>query len=148
MFDTIIGCFLNILHENRAKRAKLCFKLQPAGNNEDDMTSELKTKYSASGYQIEVYNIGDTAFVLEQISLRYREKVITDCIIAEENKTLLPYKCYIYQLNTQEYDAMSWHCKNADLKRCKVFAYDVNGKKSNGSLDLFLPYIQTHPRRE
>jgi len=46
----------------------------------------------------------------------------------------------------QEYDAIQWQCKSANLKRCKVAAYDISGKRIRGSIDLILPYLQVNFR--
>lgn len=146
IFCTILGWVLNCLYQNRFNKVKLSFSLQQASGIEDRIVPEFRTKYSESDYCIKVYNTGNTSYILEQISLQYKKKTITDCVIVEENQTIAPYGCYTYQLNEQEYDAILWHCKQADLKSCKVVAYDVAGKKTTGSLDLILPYIQTHQR--
>lgn len=142
LVGTILGWVLNVLYENKVKKVKLCYSLQQLANVEDNVNLELRTKYSDSDYCIEIYNVGSTPIVLEQISLRYEKKVIVDCIITDENKTIQPYDHYTYTLNMQEYDAILWHCKNANLKRCKVSAYDVSGKRIKGSIDLVLPYLQ------
>lgn len=141
IFGTVLGWTLNCLYAKRTNKAKLCFSLQPAADT-DNIEPESRTKYSDSDYCIEVYNIGNVPFILEQISLRYGNKIITDCIVIEENKTLLPYEHYKYRLNMQEYDAILWHCKENNLKECKVIAYDISGKGIKSHLDLVLPCIQ------
>lgn len=143
VFGTVLGWTLNCIYSSQMNIAKLCFSLQQAADIEET-EPEVRTKYSNSNYCIEVYNIGNAPFILAQISLRYGKKVITDCIVTEENKTLLPYEHYRYRLNMQEYDAILWQCKENNLKECEVFAYDISGKKIKSRLDLVLPYIQTH----
>lgn len=143
IFGTILGWTLNCLHTSWMNKSKLCFSLQPATNVDENIYSESKTKYSHSGYQIEVYNIGNIPFVLDQFSLHYKEKIIVDCFITEENKTLFPYKNYIYQLSMQEYDVILRYCKKENLEKCKVVSYDIDKKKVKSNLDLLLPYTQT-----
>ena len=145
IFCTVLGWTLNCIYENRAKKVKLTFSLQTSPDIEES-DKALRTKYSPSDYEIQVYNIGSTPYLLNQISLRYEKHTITDCMIIEEDKAIMPYESYIYHLNEQEYDAILWHCKRADLKECKVVAYDVSGKKCKGKLDLVLPYIQSRVR--
>ncbi len=143
LIGTIFGWLLNVLYKNRVKKVKLCYSLQPSTNIKDDVNFELRTKYSDSDYCIEVYNVGSTSILLERISLRYKNTIIIDCIITDENKAMKSCSHYIYRLNMQEYNAILRHCKTANLKKCKVISYDVSGKKIKGSMDLFLPYLQT-----
>ncbi len=147
LLGTILGWFLNVLYENKVKKVKLCYSLQQSASIESNIAPEYKTKYSDSDYCIEVYNVGNTAVILEQISLRYKKRIITDCVITDEDKTIQPYGHYTYQLTMQEYDDIQWHCKNSNLKRCKVVAYDINGKRIRGSIDLILPYLQVNFRK-
>ena len=145
IFCTVLGWFLNCIYEKRIQKVKLSYFLQQSADiNEID--HDLRTRYSPSDYEIQIYNISDTPYILNQISLRYKKHTITDCIIAEENKVIMPYTGFTYRLNEQEYDAIRWHCKKADLKECKVVTYDVSGKKCTGKLDLILPYLQSRFR--
>lgn len=141
IISSVLGWFLNCIYEKRIKKVKLSYSLQQSANI-NDIDHELRTKYSPSDYEIQIYNIGDTPYILNQISLRYGKHTITDCIITEEDKTIIPYTSFTYRLNEQEYDAIKWHCKKANLKECKVVAYDMSGKKCIGKLDLILAYLQ------
>lgn len=145
ILGSVLGWFLNCVYEKKIKKVKLSYSLQQSADI-NDTDHELRTKYSPSDYEIQIYNVSDTPYILNQISLRYGKHTITDCIITEENKTIMPYTNYTYRLNEQEYDAIKWHCKKANLKECKVVAYDVNGKKCIGTLDLILPYLQSRFR--
>lgn len=137
----VIGSVLTHHYDKQSRKVKLCFKLQ-ASEDENEIDSEYKTKTSPSDYCIVVYNIGQTPFILEQISLRHKKiGVITDCII--EGETLMPYESFSYQLNKQEYDSILYHCKQSDIKKCSIVAYDVGGKACKSELDLFLPHMQS-----
>ena len=56
----------------------------------------------------------------------------------------MPFESYTYHLNEQEYDAILYHCKESNIKKSKIFAYDVGGKKCKGEIDLFLPSMQSN----
>lgn len=147
ILGTILGWSLNCLYEQKVRKVKLCYSLQPAGNRDELVEYELRTKYSESDYCIEIYNIGTTPYFLEKFSLVYKHGIIVDCIIVENNKAIMPYERYTYHLNEQEYDSILYHCKKSDIKKCKVFAYDVADKRCVGEIDLFLPHLQSNFRR-
>ncbi len=146
LLGTILGWLLTVLYENKIKKVKLYYSLQQSADIESNTDPEYRTKYSDSDYCIEVYNVGNTSIILEQISLRHKKGIVTDCVITDEDKTIQPFGHYTYQLSMQEYDAIQWHCEKANLKRCKVDAYDINGKRIRGSIDLILPYLQVNFR--
>ncbi|MHB8131306.1 MAG: hypothetical protein ACYDEX_20185 [Mobilitalea sp.] len=133
---------LNCIQESRNNRIKLCFSLRANGLEDELIKEELRTKYSESGYCMQIYNIGQIPFLFEHISLQYKKTTIIDCINTEEQNAILPYKSYFYRLSMQEYDSILYHCKKEKLKECEVVAYDISGKKSKGSLDLILSVIQ------
>jgi hypothetical protein len=142
LFGTVLGWILNYLQDSRNKKIRLCFSLQPSNMEEELIDKEIRTKTSESGYCIQIYNISQIPFLFEQISLRYKKSIITDCFNTDEQKAIMPYKGCYYQLSEQDYDAILHHCKKNNLKECKVIAYDVSGKKGKGKLDLILPSIQ------
>ena len=142
LFGTVLGFILNYLQDSRNKKIKLCFSLQPSNMEEELIDKELRTKTSESGYCIQIYNIGQIPFLFEQISLRYKKSIITDCFNTDEQKAIMPYQGCYYKLSEQDYDAILHHCKKSNLKECKVIAYDVSGKKGKGKLELILPSIQ------
>jgi len=76
LLGTILGWFLNVLYENKVKKVKLCYLLQQSANIESNIAPEYRTKYSNSDYCIEVYNVGNTAVILEQISLRHKKELL------------------------------------------------------------------------
>lgn len=142
---TILGWTLNCLYDKRARKVKLCYSLQTVATNNERSDESPKNKYSESGYCIQIYNVGQTPYMLENISLRYKNSIIQDLDIID-NKVVMPYEIYTYSLSMQEYDSIIYHCKKSNLKKCKVFTYDVSNKKCVGFLDLSFPYIQCHFR--
>jgi len=145
LLGTALGWTLNCVYDSRNKKVKLCYSLQPIGD-EELLDIELRSKYSASGYCLHIYNIGQTPFLFEQISLQYKKTTINECVNVGEEKAIMPYKCYTYQLNMQEYDNILYHCKEGKLKECNVIAYDLGGRKCKGKLDLVLQSMQTGVR--
>lgn len=142
LVGAVIGSVLTHHYDKQSRKVKLCFTLKHSGNEDRDKT-EHRIKTSPSDYCITVYNLGQTPFIIEQISLRHKKiGVITDCIIPE-GKTLMPYESFSYQLNEQEYDSIRYHCKQSDIKKCNIAVYDVGGKACKGELDLFLPHMQS-----
>lgn len=113
---TVLGWALNCLQDSRNKKLKLCFSLQPSNLDSELIDEDVRTKTSESGYCIQICNIGQIPFFFEQISLQNKKITIIDCINAEEQKSILTYKNYIYQLNMQEYNSILYHCKKAKLK--------------------------------
>lgn len=138
----VIGSVLTHHYDKQSREVKLCFNLQPS-DGENEIDPEYRTKTSPSDYCIIAYNLGQTPFIIEQISLRGKKNnIITDCIIPG-GKTLMPYESFSYQLNEQEYDSILYHCKQSDIKKCNIEAFDVGGNISKGKLDLFLPHMQS-----
>lgn len=143
LLGTVLGWTLNCLYEQRTKKVKLCYSFQPVANRDELVEHELRTKYSQSDYCIQIYNIGTTPCFLEYFSLVYKNTIIVDCFILENDKAIMPYERYIYHLNEQELDAILYHCNKSNIKKCKVFAYDVGGKKCSSEIDLFIPNLQS-----
>lgn len=143
ILGTILGWSLNCLYEQKIRKVRLYYSLQPEANQHELVEQELRTKYSESDYCIEIYNIGNTPYFLERFSLKYNKVIIADCYIVENNRVIMPHESYTYHLTEQEYNTIFYHCKEGDIKKCKVFAYDVGGKKCKGEIDLFLPYTQS-----
>lgn len=61
---------------------------------------------------------------------------MVDCFIADEERTILPYKSIIYTLDEQEASALLRHCERLRIENCKVAAVDVTGKRITGKMDL------------
>lgn len=103
--------------------------------NQNELTSlEYRTKTSESGFGLEIYNIGQTPIFIDYIRLYYRKIIITDCFIT--GLKLMPYEKNTYNLMMQDYDAILYHRKKLKIKKCKVIAYDVAGKRVKGELDI------------
>lgn len=144
LLGTILGWYLNCLYEQKVRKVKLCYSLQPVANQNELVEHNLRTKYSKSDYCIEIYNIGSTPYLLERFSLVHKNNTIVDCVITESDKSIMPYNFSTYHLSEQEYDAILYHCKESNIKKCKIVAYDVADKKCVGKIDLFLPHIQSN----
>ena len=116
---TFLGdCFIKIAEFFISRKVKLNCSLQPATDINETEPS-LRTKYSESDYCLQIFNSGNTPYVLRYVSLRYGKHIITDCVLPEE-KALHPYEKYLYRFSEQEYNTIRWHCENSDLKNCKV----------------------------
>jgi len=126
-----VNSFSGISIPNKKKSVKLSFSLMANGERLED--GVYPTKTSPSGYSIKVFNIGEKPFYLETFRLEYAEKTIVDCVLSEET-AIAPYENYEYELGWQEYDAILYHCKEADLEKCDVVAYEVGGSTITGDL--------------
>ncbi|WP_373262060.1 hypothetical protein [Hungatella hathewayi] len=150
IFSTVIGAFLgwflSYMTENLNNKVRLCFSLQPY-NQDDTIESELRTKYSDSGYAIFVYNTGKTPYILSEFQLNTKKTIITECVLTEA-VTIMPYESYIYELNDQDYDSIRFHCGEQNISDCTIFAYDVGEKRCKAKLDLFLPKMQSDFRKD
>lgn len=138
LLGTVLGWVLNYLQDKINKKTRMCFSLQTGNVNEEIDEKDLESKYYKSDYCIQIYNIGQKPYLLDNLSLQYRRNTITDCTIDKDIKLIMPYRSLSYQLNKQDYDNIVYHCKKENLKKCKVVAYDINGKKTKGFLDLYL----------
>lgn len=139
---TVIGSVLTHHYDKQSRKVKLCFTIQQS-MVEDGVEPEYRIKTSPSDYCIVVYNLGQTPFIIEQISLLGKKNgTITDCVIPD-GETLMPYESFSYQLNKQEYDSILYHCKQSDIKKCSIVAYDVGGKACKSELDLFQLHMQS-----
>ncbi len=131
----IIGWVLNEISTKVREKPKLCFLL--TDTPETELTEKsLRTKTSPSEYGVEIYNLGHNPVILEQFSLNAKKTRMVDCIITDEERTILPYKSIIYTLDEQEANALLHHCKRMRIENCKVVALDVRGKRMTGKLDL------------
>ncbi len=142
LLGTILGWILNCVYESRKSKFRLCVVLQ-ASKDMDDTPRELKTKYSNSGYCLHCYNIGQSPFFIDNMTLFHKGTTIIDGIQASGNEAILPYNFCEYELTVQEYDNLLYHCQNLKIKKCDVVAYDISGKKCKAKLDLFHPAMQS-----
>lgn len=141
LLGTILGWMLNCLYERKKSKLQLCFSLQPS-NDIDDTPQENKTKYSSSGYCIYCYNIGQTPFLYDNMTLYYKKHTIADCPQTHDAEVILPYKFYVYELNVQEYRSLLYYCSEYNIKKCRIVAYDVGGQKCKAQIELILPSLQ------
>lgn len=135
LLGVLAGWILNELSTNRRLKPRLCFKLS---NTPDDEISdcELRTKTSSSEYSIEIFNVGQSPFVLESFGLYHRKRILVDCHILDEEKVVMPYSRKRYVLSEQELNALERHCEEKSLKHCKVLAWDVDGKNIKAKMDV------------
>ena len=131
---TILGWTLNGIRESLNRKVKLCFQLQITENQNELTTLEYRIKTSESGFGLEIYNIGQTPVFIKYVRLYYRKTLIADCLM--EDSKLMPYEKNIYNLMMQDYNAILYHRKKLNIKKCKVAAYDVTGKQVKGELDI------------
>ena len=109
---------------------------------------EYRVKTSPSEHGIEIFNMGEKPFVLENFEICYKKKLLVDCHMPEENRIILPYHNAIYTLSEQEADALQWHCQKEKFEECKVIAHSVDGKKAKGKLSVPLFAIRASIRTE
>lgn len=131
---TILGWTLNGIRENFYRKVKLCFQIQITENQNELTSLEHRTKTSESEFGLEIYNIGQTPIFINYIRLYYRKIIITDCFMT--GLKLMPYEKNTYNLMMQDYDAILYHRKKLKIKKCKVIAYDIAGKRVKGELDI------------
>ena len=137
----VIGWLLNECSTRFRTRAKLCFKLTGTPDSEV-IEKGLRTKTSPSEYSIETYNFGQSPFILDQFALYDKGKLVIDCHITEQERTILPYKSMVYTLMEQEANALMSHCKQRRFQTCQVTAFDVRGKKVSAKLDVSFIFLQ------
>ena len=137
----VIGWLLNECSTRFRTRAKLCFKLTGTPDSEV-IEKGLRTKTSASEYSIEIYNFGQSPFIFDQFALYDKGKLLIDCHITEQERTILPYKSMVYTLMEQEANALMSHCKQRRFQDCQVTAFDVRRKKVSAKLDVPLIYLR------
>lgn len=135
LLGVLAGWLLNEFSTNRRLRPRLCFKLTNTPNDEL-VDNDLRTKTSSSEYSIEIFNIGQSPFILDNFGLYNRKKILVDCHILDEEKVIMPYSSKRYILSEQELNALERHCEEKSLKHCKVLAWDVDGKKIKTKIDV------------
>lgn len=151
--ETFIGCFFGILgvilgwvlNELSAKhraKPKLCFRI--IGTPESELVEkEARNKYSTSDYSIEIYNIGQNPFILENFTIVHKKKILVDCQIGIQDKAILPYKSMVYTMNEQEADALIYHCTGLELGECTIIATDVEQHRVPANLDASILTLGT-----
>lgn len=134
IIGTILGWTLNGIRENLNRKVKLCFQLRITENQNELTPLESRIKTSESGFGVEIYNIGQTPVFIDYVRLYYKKTIIVDCLMPELR--LMPYEKSTYHLMMQDYDAILYHRKRLNIKKCKAIAYDVTGKGVKGELDI------------
>lgn len=142
LLGVIIGWMLNEFSTKRREKPKLCFNLISTPDTE--LTEKkLRTKTSFSDYSIEIYNIGQSPFILESIALVYEKEILVDCPIDGQDNTIMPYKRLLYTLMEQDANALEHHCRKERFKHCTVCAYDIEGTCYKAKLDVAWIYFRT-----
>lgn len=78
ILGVIIGWLLNELTTIFRGRPKLCFQMVATPENE--LTEkEYRVKESFSEHGIEIFNVGEKPFVLENFVISYKKKILVDC---------------------------------------------------------------------
>lgn len=131
----IFGWGLTCLTTKWRERLKLCFVMISTPDSEL-IEEELRTKTSLSENGIQVYNTGTKPFFLESFSLYHKGRLLVDCVIKDEKRTILPHECIIYTLSEQESEALQFHCDQDPFESCDVIAYSVDEKKFKSTLAI------------
>ena len=120
---------------SRGNRTKLCLRL--VSTPESELTEKAyRTKTSLSDYSIEIYNMGQKPYVIDCFSLSHKKGLLIDCFPDTEKNTIQPYEKIVYILMEQEANALEYHCKKAQLKKCTAHVYDIMGKCCATKLDV------------
>lgn len=131
VLDKLLG-FVGIV---RKGQPKLCFRL--TDTPDDELTEKAyRTKTSLSEYGIEVYNLADKPYILDKFTLYHKKGLRIDYFLVNEENTIQPYQKVIFTLMEQDANALVWYCKRDKLKKCKVFAYDIEEKRYSAKLDV------------
>ena len=147
ILGVFIGWFLNQFSTARQSRPRLCFSLCNTPKSEL-IEKELRTKTSDSDYGIEIYNVGQTPFILNYFELCHKKDLLVDCRPSEQDRRILPYQSITYTLMEQGSESLEWHCKEKDFSYCKVIAYSIDGKRVTGKLEIPLIQLRASFARE
>ena len=135
LVGVVLGWVLNGCSESRRRKPKLCYGLKSTIDQNELTPIENRTKTSESGYGIEIYNNGQEPVFIRHVSLYYKKAVIVDYLML--NRLIMPHEMVVYEMAMQDYDALRRWQSKYNLKCCKIFAYDVAGKRIKGSIDLW-----------
>ena len=145
ILGVIIGWLLNELTTTFRGRPKLCFQMVATPENE--LTEkEYRVKESFSEHGIEIFNVGEKPFVLENFVICYKKKILVDCQMPESDRIILPFHNVVYILSEQEADALEWHCQMEYFEECQVTAISIEKKKAKGILPVPLFAIRSNIR--
>jgi len=147
LLGVIIGWFLNQVSTAQQSRPRLCFSL--CNTPENELTEkELRTKTSDSEYGIEIYNVGQSPFILDYFELCYKKELLVDYRPSERDRLILPYQSLTYTLMEQESESLEWHCREKNFSSCDVIAYSMDGKRVTGKLEVLLIQLRASVARE
>ena len=123
---------------------------------ENELTEkEYRVKESFSEHGIEIFNVGEKPFVLENFVICYKKKILVDCQMPESDRIILPFHNVVYTLSEQENkktktkqeaDALEWHCQMEYFEECQVTAISIEKKKAKGILPVPLFAIRSNIR--
>lgn len=145
VIGVVIGWVLNELTTTFRGRPKLCFQMASTPDNEL-IEKEYRVKESPSEYGIEIFNVGEKPFVLENFGIYYKKNLLVDCYMSENDRIILPFHNVVYTLTEQEANALEWHCQKEHFDKCQVTAYSVDQKKVKGILPVPLFAIRANIR--
>ena len=126
---------IDIIADVLSSKPRLQFAITGTRPSELD-DKERRTKYSNSDYSIEIYNLGPTPFILDRFTLVHKKGMLIECPVTEEDKTLSQQKNMVYILQEQDAKTLCWFCKRDKFEKCKVWAYDITGKRIKTKLDV------------
>ena len=141
----VIGWALNELTIVFRKRPKLCFQMVQTPDDEL-IEKERRVKNSPSEYGIEIFNIGENPFILENFEICYEQKLLVDCRISENDRIILPYHSTVYTLSEQEANTLARNCKKEHFEKCQIIAHSVDDKTAEGLLEVPLLAIRASIR--
>ena len=133
---TVLGWWLNKKSSQKEKEPKLSFLLAESQNKDDLIPPEQRTKYSKSGYEVVIYNLGLTPVIIDCFGIYYKNEIVTDAL--EIKKTLAPYDNVAYELTQQEFNNICEYCRKEDMKKSDIIVFDVANKTITGTLDVEL----------
>ena len=126
---------IDIIADVLSSKPRLQFAITGTRPSELD-DKECRTKYSNSDYSIEIYNLGPTPFILDRFTLVHKKGMLIECPVTEEDKTVSQQKNMVYIMQEQDAETLRWFCKRDKFKKCKVWAYDIIGKRIKTKLDI------------
>ncbi len=135
IIGVVIGWGLNELTTTFRERPKLCFRMVSTPDDEL-IDKEYRVKESLSEHGIEIFNVGEKPFVLENFVICYKKKLLVDCHMPESDRIILPFYNVVYTLSEQEANTLEWYCQKEHFEECQVTAYSVDQKKAKGILSV------------
>ena len=145
ILGVIIGWLLNELTTIFRRRPKLCFQMVATPENE--LTEkEYRVKESFSEHGIEIFNVGEKPFVLENFVICYKKKILVDGQMPESDRIILAVHNVVYTLSEQEAGATEWQSQIKNLEECQLSSIKKKKKKAKGILPVPLFAIRSNIR--